>query len=37
MEIDTLYYFSNDKNDDKTRPKGDIKMFECQEIIIKNM
>lgn len=36
LELDTLYYFG-DKSKEDFKPKGDIKMIECQELIIKNM
>lgn len=44
MEIDTLYYFSTNDYMEKIKlgnndfkPKGEIKMLECQELILKNM
>lgn len=36
MELDTLYYFG-DNIQTENRPSGEIKMIECQELILKNM
>lgn len=37
MELDTLYYFKFKTDKDKTNKKGEIKMKDCLEIVVKDM
>lgn len=35
--MDTLYYFSPDEDASMKESKGEIKMIDCQEVILKDM
>ena len=36
MELDTMYYYTMDDENDASEPKGDIPMKECLEILVKD-
>jgi hypothetical protein len=37
FERDVIYYYSPEEDHEMIKPRGDIKMFDCQEVIIKDM